>query len=162
MKMSIHLITTLFIVTSVTSTNALAEPPADGALASVPEMIVHHDPACGCCGKWMEHMREAGFTIRTETTATLHELKRNLGVPANLSSCHTAVVGGYIVEGHVPAADVIRMLVEKPDIAGIAVPGMPLGSPGMEYGNQRQAHDVISFDEASATAVFNHYEARTQ
>ncbi|MFU8831753.1 MAG: DUF411 domain-containing protein [Wenzhouxiangella sp.] len=160
MKTYAILLSALFFLTLPFAMSTAAEPHATGDSDSRPEMVVYHDPNCGCCGKWMEHMREAGFTVRAKTTGALHELKQNLGVPANLPSCHTAVVGDYIVEGHVPAADIERMLSEKPDIAGIAVPGMPLGSPGMEYGNQRQAYDVVSFDDAGETAVFNHYEAK--
>ncbi|MDT8410800.1 MAG: DUF411 domain-containing protein [Wenzhouxiangellaceae bacterium] len=162
MKTKISLLATLFIAASSFTTSVVAEPPAEGESQSPPEMVVHHDPACGCCGKWMAHMREAGFAIRSETGDDLRSVKQRFNIPGSLQSCHTAVVGGYAIEGHVPASDVQRLLAEQPDVAGIAVPGMPMGSPGMEYGNQRQAFDVVSFDEAGGTAVFNHYEARTE
>jgi len=161
MKTSIPLFATVFIVASSFTTSAVAEPPAQGESESLPQMVVYHDPACGCCGKWMDHMREAGFVIRAETGEDIRLVKQQFNVPASLQSCHTAVVDSYAIEGHVPAADVKRLLAEKPDVAGIAVPGMPMGSPGMEYdGTKRQEFDVVTFDKAGETSVFNSYEAR--
>lgn len=143
---------------------SMAPPPVGAQPESEPtdpaEVVVYHDPSCGCCGKWMEHLREVGFDVRSETTSDMRTIKQKLGVPASLPSCHTAVADGYVIEGHVPAADVERLLAERPDVAGIAVPGMPIGSPGMEYGAQRQAFDVLTFDRAGQTRVFNRYEAQ--
>ena len=156
--LKIVLATLVFLVASFTMT-AVAEPPAEAGSAPLPEMVVYHDPACGCCGKWMAYMREAGFVVRSETASEMAAVKQQFNVPASLRSCHTAVVGGYVIEGHVPAAEVKRLLAEKPDLAGIAVPGMPLGSPGMEYGHKRQAFDVVSFDNAGGTETFNNYPA---
>jgi hypothetical protein len=122
---------------------------------SGPAMEVFKTPTCGCCVKWVEHMRENGFTVRTTELDDLSQIKASRGVPDSVQSCHTGVVNGYVVEGHVPAADVHRMLKEKPAIAGIAVGGMPAGSPGMEYpGTKAQAYDVMSFDKKGATRVF--------
>lgn len=161
MKISKTVLATLVFLVPSFTTSVVAEPPARGESESLPEMVVYHDPACGCCGKWMEHMREAGFVIRAETGNDMRLVKQQFNVPASLQSCHTAEVGGYAIEGHVPAADVKRLLAEQPDVAGIAVPGMPMGSPGMEYdGNKRQKFDVLSFDKTGETAVFSQYEAR--
>jgi len=142
-----------------------AQTPADSttteveARTSIPEMTVYHDPNCGCCGKWVDHMRANGFAVETVPTRDMNSIKLDLGVPRNLPSCHTAVVGDYVIEGHVPADDVKRLIAEQPEAAGLSVPGMPLGSPGMERGNRRMAYDVIRFDEDGDTTVFNHYEA---
>lgn len=141
------------------TTGCIAETPPEASAADASTMVVYHDPNCGCCGKWIEHMEQHGFTVEAVRETDMNAIKRKLGVPANLPSCHTATIGDYVVEGHVPAGDVQRMMEEKPDIAGIAVPGMPLGSPGMEYGEARHAFDVVSFDQTGTTAVFNHYPA---
>jgi hypothetical protein len=109
---------------------------------------VHKSPTCGCCRQWVEHLRTNGFTVRTTDTEKLDELKASHRVPRQVQSCHTALVSGYVIEGHVPAADVQRLLKERPAIAGLAVPGMPIGSPGMEVpGAKVQPYDVFAFDK---------------
>jgi len=118
------------------------------------EVVMYKDANCGCCGKWAEHMRENGFTVREVASRAMGEIKRDAGVSAKLASCHTARVGGYVVEGHVPAVDVKRLLQERPDVAGIAVPGMPLGSPGMEGPYSAQSYEVVAFDADGQTTVF--------
>jgi hypothetical protein len=116
---------------------------------------VYKDPTCGCCSKWIDHLRSHGFTVRATDSATMDEIKTARGVPRQARSCHTAVVGGYVVEGHVPAADIQRLLKERPAIAGLAVPGMPIGSPGMEVpGMKAQSFDVIAFGKDGSTRVF--------
>ncbi|RDZ28499.1 DUF411 domain-containing protein [Lysobacter silvisoli] len=100
-------------------------------------MIVHKNPTCGCCSLWVDHVRAAGFTVEVRDHDNLHPIKERLGVPYGKGSCHTAEVGGYFVEGHVPAADIVRLLREKPQARGLAVPGMPAGSPGMELPDGR-------------------------
>lgn len=97
-------------------------------------ITVHKDPNCGCCTGWAEHLAKAGFEVKTIDTTTLDAVKKRLGVPTDLAACHTAEVDGYVVEGHVPAAALKRFLNEKPKATGLAVPGMPIGSPGMEGG----------------------------
>ena len=124
------------------------------AVAADDEVVMYKDPNCGCCGKWAEHMREHGFKVKEVATAEMAQVKGEAGVPQALGSCHTARVGGYVVEGHVPAADVRRMLTEKPAIAGISAPGMPMGSPGMEGPYPADRYDVVSFDAQGRTAVF--------
>ena len=117
-----------------------------GALAEGPPTVaVTKDPSCGCCERWVTHLREAGFTV-TVTEGPVNPLKIRLGVPRELASCHTAQVGGYVIEGHVPAGAIKRLLAEKPKGTGLAVPGMPTGSPGMEVeGMEPDTYDVVLF-----------------
>ena len=113
--------------------------------ASLPEVAVTKDPNCGCCEKWVAHLRDSGFTV-TVTEGPVNPVKARLGVPRDLASCHTAQVGGYVVEGHVPAGAIKRLLVEKPKGTGLAVPGMPVGSPGMEVdGMEPETYEVVLF-----------------
>jgi hypothetical protein len=107
-------------------------PAADAAALSLPLVVVNKAPTCGCCGAWVDHMRQAGFTVEVRNFEDLNPIKERLGVPYGKGSCHTAEVAGYFVEGHVPADDVKRLLHERPVAKGLTVPGMPLGSPGME------------------------------
>jgi hypothetical protein len=137
----------------------LATRPAD-ALARTAEALktpitIYKSPTCGCCAKWVDHVRAAGFVATVHDTEAMDAVKRRQGVPAALQSCHTALVGGYVVEGHVPAADVLRLLREKPAaVKGLAVPGMPAGSPGMEMGGQVDRYDVVAFNRDGSTKVF--------
>lgn len=101
------------------------------AAPGLPKVVVSKDPTCGCCGGWVEHLRGAGFSVEVIDTAEINRVKARLGVPADLHACHTAEVGGYVIEGHVPAAAIERVLRDKPQAKGLAVPGMPAGSPGM-------------------------------
>lgn len=120
-----------------------------------PSVQVYKDPGCGCCSKWAEHLQASGFTVTTTERADLAELKTKHGVPQKVRSCHMALVNGYVVEGHVPVEDVKRLLKERPKIVGIGVPGMPIGSPGMEVpGMKPQPFDVVAFDKAGQTRVF--------
>jgi hypothetical protein len=135
---------------------ALVAAPAM-ARARSDTMVVHYDPGCGCCGDWVAHIREAGFSVETRATRYMNRLKDDLGIPPDLSSCHTAEIGGYIIEGHVPADAVARLLRERPDAIGISVPGMPVGSPGMEVpGMEDDLYEVVLFD-ADKTSVFARY-----
>jgi hypothetical protein len=115
---------------------------------------VFKDATCGCCSIWVEHLRRSGFAATSENVTNLSALKDKHGVPPQARSCHTALVGGYVVEGHVPAAEIHRLLKEKPRVAGLAVAGMPIGSPGMEGPNARP-YDVLTFDKTGKTAVFS-------
>ena len=120
-----------------------------------PVITVYKSPTCGCCSKWIEHLVEEGYEVVAKDVDNLAAIKAELGVGPHLSSCHTAVVDGYVVEGHVPASDIDRMLAERPEIAGLSAPGMPVGSPGMEVpGQAAQAFDVVAFDLAGKTAVY--------
>ena len=130
------------------------------AQTSTPTLEVFKSPTCGCCSKWVNHVRESGFAVKVMDLpdAEPDALKAKPGIPRTAQSCHTTVVGGYVVEGHVPAAEVKRLLKERPAIKGLAVAGTPLGSPGMEVAGQRpQPYNVIAFDKAGATTVFATY-----
>ena len=120
------------------------------------KMVVAKSPTCGCCTAWVEHMQAAGFEVEVQnvTQEALNDLKTRIGLAPEQTSCHTAVVGGYFVEGHVPAEDVKRMLAEAPAIRGLTVPGMPVGSPGMEMGNQRDPYDVLAIHADGRVRVF--------
>lgn len=121
---------------------AIIFPLTSGA-AALPPIVVHKDPNCGCCGGWVEHLVRNGFAPSVRNTAGLEAIKARLKVPAELASCHTAEVSGYVVEGHVPASAISRLLAERPAARGLAVPGMPAGSPGM--GGAPEAYEVILF-----------------
>lgn len=123
------------------------------AQAALPKVIVTKDPNCGCCGGWVEHMKAAGFPVEVVTTSQIDQVKLRLGVPDDLASCHTAEVSGYVVEGHVPSDAVRRLLAEKPQARGLAVPGMPMGSPGMEVvGKAPDNYEVILFGSSGQTS----------
>jgi hypothetical protein len=118
-------------------------------------VTVYKDPSCGCCTKWVAHLRASGFAPIANDRTDMDTLKESLGVPAGLRSCHTAVLGKYVIEGHVPAADMKRLLSMAPKgVLGLAVPGMPAGSPGMEMTGRGDRYDVLSFDTSGATHVF--------
>ena len=117
-------------------------------------MQVYKTPTCGCCAKWVEHMKVAGFSPEVHDMPDVSPVKAKVGLPRALQSCHTALVGGYVIEGHVPADLVQRLLKEKPKVAGIAVPGMPVGSPGMEMGDRKDPYDVIAFAKDGSTSVY--------
>ncbi|HKP29353.1 MAG TPA: DUF411 domain-containing protein [Gemmatimonadales bacterium] len=129
---------------------AAASPPASQSAS----MTVYKTPTCGCCAKWVEHMKSAGFKVQVQDMDDLTEIKQASGVPIPIRTCHTAVVSGYVIEGHVPADLVKKMLAEKPKMTGIAVPGMPVGSPGMESGNEKSPYDVVLFDKTGKTTVY--------
>ena len=125
-----------------------------GSAAHAATMTVYKSPSCGCCAKWVEHVEKHGFTVKTVPTADMMALKKQLGVPEAAMSCHTTKVGNYIVEGHVPAADIKRLLAQKPKARGIAVAGMPMGSPGMEHGNHRQPYATLLIGTDGKTKLF--------
>lgn len=120
-----------------------------------PTMTVYKTATCGCCGKWIEYMRTNGFEVKTVDMPEVTSVKQSYGVRPEAASCHTALVGGYVVEGHVPASAVKKLLKEKPKITGIAVPGMPVGSPGMEVpSGEVEAYNVVAFDKSGTMTVF--------
>lgn len=127
---------------------------APGARADAPPMTVFKTPWCGCCGAWVDHMREAGFAVTVRSLENLNPIKTMAEVPLQARSCHTALVGGHVVEGHVPADVIQRFLAAAPDARGIAVPGMPVGSPGME-GPNPEPYTVYSFANGRITAPFD-------
>lgn len=131
-------------------TSSVATTPAG---IELPEVVVYKNPSCTCCGEWIAHMQRAGFPVTAHDVDNVGPVKRQHGVPQPLESCHTALVGDYIVEGHVPADVVVRMLRERPAVAGIAVAGMPVGSPGME-GPNPQPYEVMAFRAEGGWSVY--------
>lgn len=137
---------------------AQAKAPVPVAANPAPSMTVYRSPTCGCCGKWIEHIKAQGFKVEDIQSGDMDQVKDRLGVPEPLRSCHTAIVGGYVVEGHVPAADILGLLKQKPkDAVGLAVPGMPAGTPGMEMGGRKDPYDVVEFDKQGKTRVRHEY-----
>ena len=128
------------------------------APAATPTITVYKSPSCGCCSAWVDHMRDAGFDMRSIDHEDVDRIKAQFGVAPDVQSCHTALVEGYVVEGHVPARDVKRLLDERPAATGLAVPGMPVGSPGMEQGGHKDPYQVILFS-SSERAVYAEYAA---
>lgn len=128
-------------------------------MAAPVEIAVHRSASCGCCRKWLQHMKQHGFRIKDIEEKDMDAVKDRLGVPPILRSCHTAVVAGYLIEGHVPAGDVKKLLGTKPGLLGLSVPGMPVGTPGMEMGGRKDAFSVIGFDQGDKTTVFTEYRA---
>ena len=129
---------------------------APTAFAGSHVLKVYKSPSCGCCGAWVSHMHNAGFRGIVRDVPDLHPIKKKLGVAPDLWACHTAVIDGYVIEGHVPAREVIRLLNDRPKAIGLAVPGMPIGSPGMEQGDRRDPFQVILFSSTDRL-VFAEY-----
>jgi hypothetical protein len=129
----------------------------DPRSAAAEEVTVYRSPTCGCCGDWVKHMRANGFRVVVKETDDLDPVKRHYQVPGSLASCHTAVVEGYVIEGHVPAVDVQRLLASRPKARGLAVPGMPAGSPGMETGGPPDRYSVILFGDDGSQSVFSRH-----
>jgi len=141
---------------------ALALAGTAAATETLPKMTVTRDPNCGCCGSWVEHIKAAGFPVDVVQVNDVMPLKAKLGVPEALMSCHTAEIGGYVIEGHVPAEAVKRLLVERPKAIGIAVAGMPVGSPGMEVPGQAPQFYEIAIFSAGKQHVFARYRGLQQ
>lgn len=123
------------------------------------EITVYRSPTCGCCIAWVEHLQRAGFGVEVVDVNQnqLYALKARLGLTVELASCHTAILGDYFIEGHVPAGDIARLLEERPPAAGLAVPGMPIGSPGMEMGDEKEAFDTLLVLEDGSTEIYEHH-----
>ena len=135
----------------LTACGAAPAPDSDAI-----EVHVFKSPYCGCCGQWIAYMEDNGFDVTVEEVENMAVIKARYHVPPQLESCHTAIVDGYVVEGHVPVREINRMLVERPEILGIAVAGMPIGSPGMD-GSPAQPFDVVAFDRQGQTLVYGSY-----
>jgi hypothetical protein len=128
--------------------------------ASGPAVEVWKDPSCGCCKEWVQHLEAHGFRVTVHDTGN-NAVRTRLGIDRKYGSCHTALVGGYAIEGHVPAQDILRLLKLKPQALGLAVPGMPVGSPGMDgaiYKGRKDAFDVLLLSKSGSASVFHHYE----
>ncbi|HAC28244.1 DUF411 domain-containing protein [Marinobacter sp. tcs-11] len=132
------------------STTALA----GGAAQSI---HVYKSPTCGCCGDWIDHLEENGFDVTATNSDDMGKIKAEAGLIPGLGSCHTAFVDGYVIEGHVPADDIKRLLAEAPKATGLSVPGMPAGSPGMEMGDRKDHYKVILFNDQGQTRIFNEH-----
>ena len=141
------------IATPLLASRLRAESSKAIATPAPVAMKVYKDPGCGCCKEWIKHMQKAGFAVTSEDSTKMDAIKVKLGVPGALASCHTAVVGDYLVEGHVPADVVLKLLKEKPNARGLAVPGMPQGSPGME-GPTKDKYNVMLFDRLGKATVY--------
>lgn len=121
------------------------------------DIVVYRSASCGCCGKWLRHLQQHQFNVQDNVTDDMDNIKLKYGVPQDLASCHTAVVNGYVIEGHVPAGDIKALLKNKPSVAGLSVPGMVTGTPGMEMGDRLDAFDVVSFDKDGKVQIFHSY-----
>ncbi len=141
---------TVLLLVLVAAPFGVAQTQAPAKLTPV---TVYKSPTCGCCAKWVEHMRANGFEVTVNETPDVAPIKDKQGVPAELRSCHTALVGGYAIEGHVPADVIKKLLRERPNAVGLAVPGMPMGSPGME-GASKDSYNVMLFDKAGKATIY--------
>lgn len=129
---------------------------AQAAPAKVTEIVVYKSATCGCCNKWIDHLTEAGYDVTAHDSEEMSQYKASVGVPARLQSCHTAMIDGYVIEGHVPAREIGKLLTERPDAIGLSVPGMPSGSPGMENGRVDN-YDVVLFSKDGEDVVYASY-----
>lgn len=160
MKTTLTISRRAFLVGLAATSITVSAFPAEAA-ETLPKMTVTKDPSCGCCGAWVEHVRKAGFPVEVIESSGVNRLKSRLGVPQALFSCHTAEIGGYVIEGHVPADAIKRLLAERPQAKGIAVPGMPVGSPGMEVeGVEDDTYEVVLFGPASQSTFARYRGAR--
>ena len=139
------------LVIALFSTTARAEPPKPV------DITVYRSASCSCCGKWLEHLKANNFNVKDMVMEDVLPIKQKQGITDKLASCHTALVGDYVIEGHVPANDIMKLLKSKPKVIGLAVPGMVNGSPGMEMGEHKNAYEVVSFDKDQKMAVFSSY-----
>ena len=164
MKEMTHMQKNLLITLSVlcaiyilSSLSGILNPNTSLIRSSNADIIVYKSETCGCCNDWIDHLENNNFIVETFNREDMNLVKLQLGgVPSNLQSCHTAKIGDYIVEGHVHAEQITRMLKEKPDIKGLSVPGMPMGSPGME-GYRNDAYDVLAFNDDDSFTVYASY-----
>ena len=136
-------VVSLYLVFSLSNQPAMAE-----------DIVVYKSPTCGCCKKWVKHLEKEGFKVTTKDMRNMNPVKNMFGVERQFQSCHTAKVGNYFIEGHVSASDIKRLLKEKPDIKGLSVPGMPMGSPGME-GHRKDKYNVIAIDKNNNATVYS-------
>jgi hypothetical protein len=143
-------------ISAVAAAAAAVTMPA-AAASSLPQVEVYKNPDCGCCGAWVDHLKAAGFPVKVSEVPDTSAVRKRHGIPDEFGSCHTGVVAGYALEGHVPAEDIKRLLAKKPVAAGLSVPGMPVGSPGMEVGSRKDPYQVLLIDKAGRSSVFATY-----
>jgi len=141
-----------------TAESATKHSQAESSQSAAKKIVMYKSPNCECCTGWAKHLRQQGFTVEVHKSEDMAAIKTKFGVSKKLSSCHTAIIDGYVIEGHVPAADIERLLKERPDIIGLTAPGMPKKSPGMQaVGQKPQGYSVLAFDEAGKVTVFHKY-----
>ncbi len=145
-----HLLTLGLIAGLGISTQAMSEE-------SLNDIQVFKSPTCGCCADWVDHLRANGFDVEVTETDNLNPIKIDAGLTPALASCHTGFIGDYVIEGHVPASDIHRLISEAPEARGLSVPGMPVGSPGMEMGDRKDAYQVLLFNDQGQTRVFSQH-----
>jgi hypothetical protein len=143
--------TRLLLATAAVATLGAASAPASRPAVATP-ITVYHSPTCGCCKKWVTYLQANGFTVKSIEQEDLSDVKADAGVPGRLASCHTALVAGYVIEGHVPAGDIQRLLKEKPKVIGLTAPGMPGAGPGMDV--NKEPYEVLTFDAKGNTTVW--------
>ncbi len=129
-----------------------------GYSSKLQDITVYRSPSCGCCSGWIKHLQEHQFNVIDIKTNNMNKLKQKYGIPSKLASCHTAIIDDYVIEGHVPAADIKQLLSQKPNIIGLTVPEMPVGTPGMEMGNRKDPFSVLTFDKDGNTTIFKQYD----
>lgn len=155
-RFSHWLFLSILLLVGGTAVGMLQSPPAQA------EVTVYKSQYCGCCTKWIEQLQQAGYSVEVINSDDMNAVKQRFGIPRGMGSCHTAMLNGrYVVEGHVPVEAIERLVREQPGIRGIAVPGMPVGSPGME-GPNPQAYRVLAFDNEGAVAVFSHHQGKAR
>ncbi len=152
-KSKIHIVFGLSALITLILLSVPSQPKVD---VSLPVVTVYKSPTCGCCKKWVKHLQNSGFKVISKNRNSLDSIKEELGIPSDLKSCHTAKVGDYAVEDHVPASDIKQMLAEKPEIGGLGVPGMPMGSSGIE-GSRKDNYKVFAFIKGKPTTVFSNH-----
>jgi len=148
-----NMVVTLGVLPLIACSRAAQGPAA----TSLPLVVVHKSEGCECCKLWVAHLEKAGFRVEVRDVDNMGPIKERVGIPAAMGSCHTAEVDGYFAEGHVPAQDMLRLLRERPKAKGLTVPGMPVGSPGMEIPGQMQPYDVLLVALDGSTSVFAHH-----
>ena len=142
----------LFLLIQLFSVNSFATETSDT------DIKVYRDPNCQCCHKWIRHLEENNFNVLDILTPNMASVKNSVNLPKQMTSCHTAIIDGYVIEGHVPASDIRRLLTEKADIAGLSVPQMPVGTPGMEMGERKDNFIVFQFNKDGKYSVYNRYQ----
>jgi hypothetical protein len=149
------------LIKALLGAGVLPALPAVLIAATKPQITVYKTASCGCCKDWIVHLEQNGFAVLAHDVPGTGPYRERYGVPRALASCHTAIIDGYAIEGHVPADDIKRLITEKPRARGLSVPGMPVGSPGMEVkGERRDAFDVVLFDDDGRRQIYRHYEAQ--
>lgn len=145
--------------TNTATLTSVWDKETEPAYSGTTEMTVYRSPSCGCCGGWIEHAKQHGFKVKDIKTEDMEALKQKYKLPTQLVSCHTTIINGYVMEGHIPVDDIKHFLSEKPELAGLTVPGMPIGTPGMESQNIKQPFQVLAFNDRGEVEVFKEYQS---